>query len=66
MSDILARLRAEADSYAHKDNPRLRGLLNQAYEGSDAKPADKCHNRWRARECERSLMIRFREPLIGE
>lgn len=27
------------------------------YEGMDAKPTDRRHNRWCARECERSTMI---------
>jgi len=27
------------------------------YEGSDAKPLDSVHNRWCARECERSKLL---------
>lgn len=27
------------------------------YEGDHAKPTDKCHNKWCARECERSVIL---------
>ncbi|MFA5489289.1 MAG: hypothetical protein WC284_08730 [Candidimonas sp.] len=61
---INSRPRLSNDDYALDSETDMAPVNPGTYEGGDGKPTNKQHNKWCARECERSSIFGPNEPII--